>query len=113
MKTKHLVLAVLALMIMPVVTPEAHASAAKAAGASLFLPTTGQAMNGQIGNTKTKLMAVAEVGLVTTTAILWFGLLLDPSLPTMRGARRMPISMRKIRPPLPLWNSRSWMLSGR
>jgi len=70
MKTKQLALAVLALMLMPIVTPQAHASAAKAAGASLFLPTTGQAMNGQIGNTKTKLMAVAEVGLVTTTAIL-------------------------------------------
>jgi|SRR3989338_8095517 len=48
----------------------AYAVGMKEAGASLFLPTTGQAMNGQIGNTKTKFMAVAEVGLVTTTAIL-------------------------------------------
>lgn len=70
MKTKHVTFAVLALMLMPLVTPEAHASAVRASGASLFLPTTGQAMNGQLGNTKTKLMAVAEVGLVTTTAIL-------------------------------------------
>lgn len=67
---KLLALAVMALMMMPAAAPQAHASAAKAAGASLFLPTTGQAMNGQIGSTKTKLMAVAEVGLVTTTAIL-------------------------------------------
>ncbi len=70
MKLKHLALAVIVLMLIPALTPQAHANAAKAAGASLFLPTTGQAMNGQIGNTKTKLMAVAEVGLVTTTAIL-------------------------------------------
>ena len=70
MKTKKIALAVLALMLMPMLASQAHANSARAAGASLFLPTTGQAMNGQIGNTKTKLMAVAEVGLVTTTAIL-------------------------------------------
>jgi len=70
MKFRPISFAVLALMMLPLVSPEAHASAAKAAGASLFLPTTGQAMNGQLGNSKTKFMAVAEVGLVTTTAIL-------------------------------------------
>lgn len=40
------------------------------ATSSLFLPTTGQAMNGQMGSAKTKIMAGLEAGLITTTAIL-------------------------------------------
>jgi len=58
------------LMVLNVCVQPAYAIGAKAAGASLFLPTTGQAMNGQIGATKTKVMAGLEVGLVTGTAIL-------------------------------------------
>jgi len=38
--------------------------------ASFILPTTGQAMNGQLGNAKTKIMGGLEAALVTTTAIL-------------------------------------------
>ncbi len=70
MKNKSLTILIAILMLLPLLTPPAHAMGMREAGASLFLPTTGQAMNGQIGNTKTKIMAVAEVGLVTTTAIL-------------------------------------------
>lgn len=44
----------------------------KEAGASLILPTTGQAMNGQLGNTKTKLMAGIEVAAITTVAVIGF-----------------------------------------
>ncbi|MBI4431120.1 MAG: hypothetical protein HY587_05360 [Candidatus Omnitrophica bacterium] len=40
------------------------------ATASLLLPTTGQAMNGQISSAKTKIMGGLEAGLITTTAIL-------------------------------------------
>ncbi len=70
MKNKWFSAALAAFLFLPVLAPSAHANGMREAGASLFLPTTGQAMNGQIGNTKTKLMAVVEVGLVTTTAIL-------------------------------------------
>ena len=70
MKNKWLSAVAGTLLILPVLISPAYAMGMKEAGASLFLPTTGQAMNGQIGSTKTKIMAVAEVGLVTTTAIL-------------------------------------------
>lgn len=52
-------------------SPLAHAKV-KEAGASLLLPTTGQAMNGQLGNTKTKLMAGVEVAAITTIAVIGF-----------------------------------------
>lgn len=51
-------------------TPQVFATGAKEAGASLFVPTTGQAMNNQLGNTKTKVMAGVEVAAITTVAIL-------------------------------------------
>ena len=70
MKHKVISLAVVALMVLAVSAPSAFAIGAKEAGASLLLPTSGQAMNGQIGNTKTKVMGALEVGLVTGTAIL-------------------------------------------
>ena len=54
------------------------------ATSSLFLPTTGQAMNGQMGSAKTKIMAGLEAGLITTTAILG-GVVGGPAL---RGLRR-------------------------
>ena len=57
-------------MIFAFSTPSVFAVGAKEAGASLLLPTTGQAMNGQIGATKTKIMAGVEVALITTVAIL-------------------------------------------
>ena len=63
-------LMIVALMVVAFLAPSAFAIGAKEAGASLLLPTTGQAMNGQLGNSKTKIMGALEVGLVTGTAIL-------------------------------------------
>lgn len=51
-------------------TAPAFAAGGKEFGASLLLPTTGQAMNGEIGATKTKIMAGIEVAAVTTTILL-------------------------------------------
>lgn len=63
------ILTVLAL-ILSFNTP-AHAKL-KEAGASLLLPTTGQAMNGQLGSGKTKFMAGVEVAAITTIAVIGF-----------------------------------------
>lgn len=57
-------------VIMAFLVPSAFASGAKEFGASLLLPTTGQAMNDQLGNTKTKIMGGIEVAAVTTTIVL-------------------------------------------
>jgi len=70
MKRKVLSVALAILMLFAFQAPSVFAVGAKEAGASLLLPTTGQAMNGQLGSTKTKLMAGLEVGLITTVAIL-------------------------------------------
>lgn len=70
MKSKTVCLIIAVLMLFTLQTPLAFAVGAKEAGASLLLPTTGQAMNGELGNTKTKIMAGLEVGLITGTAIL-------------------------------------------
>ena len=45
-------------------------AAVKQGAASLLLPTTGQAMNGQLTNTKTKVMATVEVASITAISIL-------------------------------------------
>ena len=67
--TSLMVLLVLGALLL--VTPAGYAGEGLgAATASLFLPTTGQAMNGQLGNAKTKFMGGLEAGLITTTAIL-------------------------------------------
>ena len=58
------------LMIFASLTTSAFATGGKAFGASLLLPTTGQAMNGEIGATKTKIMAGIEVAAVTATILL-------------------------------------------
>lgn len=58
------------LMIFAVMTPSVFAEGMKEMGASLLLPTTGQAMNGEIGATKTKIMAGIEVAAITTTILL-------------------------------------------
>jgi hypothetical protein len=61
----------LAFLIIAVsLTPTAFALGGKEFGASLLLPTTGQALNGEIGATKTKIMAGIEVAAVTTTILL-------------------------------------------
>lgn len=67
---KHLSCFVAFLMIFASLSPTAFAVGAKEFGASLLLPTTGQAMNGEIGATKTKIMAGIEVAAVTTTILL-------------------------------------------
>lgn len=48
----------------------AYAIGTREAGASLILPTTGQAMNGELGQAKSKIMAGLEFGLVTTAVLL-------------------------------------------
>ena len=58
------------LMVFALSTTPVFAVGAKEAGASLLLPTTGQAMNNQLGSKKTKLMAGVEVAAITTVAIL-------------------------------------------
>jgi hypothetical protein len=58
------------LMIFAFISAPAFAAGAKEFGASLLLPTTGQAMNGQIGSTKTKIMAGIEVASITTIVLL-------------------------------------------
>lgn len=55
--------------LMTLIAPSAHA-AIKEGAASLFLPTTGQAMNGQLGDGKTKVMGTVEAASIITTAIL-------------------------------------------
>ena len=45
-------------------------AAVKQGAASLLLPTTGQAMNGQIGNGKTKVMGGVEVASIATITVL-------------------------------------------
>lgn len=62
--------------------PSAFAEGLREGSASLFLPTTGQAMNGELGSTKTKIMAgvevasitaIAVIGIATGGAAVWFG----------------------------------------
>lgn len=58
------------LLVFALVTTPVFATGAKELGASLLLPTTGQAMNGEIGATKTKIMAGVEVASITTIILL-------------------------------------------
>ena len=69
MKSKSLSLAVAIVMLFALSVPSAFATGAKEAGASLLLPTTGQAMNGELGSTKSKVMAGVEVAAITTVEI--------------------------------------------
>lgn len=70
MKSKALSLVLAGVMLLGVQAPSAFAIGAREAGASLLLPTTGQAMNGQLSTTKSKVMAGVEVAAITTVAIL-------------------------------------------
>ena len=70
MKHKALSLMLVFLMVFAFTIPSAFAIGAKEAGASLLLPTTGQAMNNEFGTTKSKVMAGVEVAAITTVAIL-------------------------------------------
>jgi len=67
---KKLSILIAFLMIFASLSPAAFAVGGKEFGASLLLPTTGQAMNNEIGATKTKIMAGIEVAAVTTTILL-------------------------------------------
>ncbi|MCM8775048.1 MAG: hypothetical protein NC930_01645 [Candidatus Omnitrophica bacterium] len=70
MKSKWLCIIMALLMTLTAAAPGAYAFGMKEATASFLVPTTGQAMNGQIGNTKTKIMGGVEVAAITTVAIL-------------------------------------------
>lgn len=50
--------------------PSAHAVGARQAGASLLLPSLGQAMNGEFRTTKTKVMIGVEVASITAAVLL-------------------------------------------
>ncbi len=67
-KTASFIIAVLTLL--SVVQASAHAEGAKQGAASFILPTTGQYMNGEFNEGKTKLMAGMEVAAITATVIL-------------------------------------------
>ena len=57
---KTLAIGVAVLMLFSATASSVFAVGAKEAGASLLLPTTGQAMNNQIASSKTKVMAGIE-----------------------------------------------------
>ncbi|MFH0985816.1 MAG: hypothetical protein V1882_09835 [Candidatus Omnitrophota bacterium] len=67
---KHLSYLLAFAMVFASLCPSAFALGGKEFGASLLLPTTGQALNGEIGATKTKIMAGIEVAAVTATILL-------------------------------------------
>lgn len=61
----------LALVLLTSFQPQAvFAQGFREAGASLLLPTTGQALNGEIRSRKTKIMGAIEVASVTTAIVL-------------------------------------------
>ncbi len=70
MKNRMLAFAVIVAMMSAVQSAPAYAAGLKQGTSSLLLPTTGQAQNGQLGNTKTKIMGGVEVAAITTLAIL-------------------------------------------
>ena len=70
-KTTFILSAVLAfLMFFNFSVPSSFALGGKEAMSSLILPTTGQAMNGELGSTKTKVMAGVEAVAVTGVVLL-------------------------------------------
>lgn len=70
MKSKALIILVILLTVFSFSMPTSFAAGGKEAVSSFLLPTTGQAMNGQMSDTKTKIMAGVEVASVATVAIL-------------------------------------------
>lgn len=70
MKSRFLSVVMAAVVLFAANVPSAHAVGAREAGASLLLPATGQAMNGEVGSTKSKVMIGVEVASITTIAIL-------------------------------------------
>ncbi len=70
MKSKGIAVLMVFMIMFAFAAPSGFAIGAKQGTASLLLPTTGQAMNNQLGTTKSKVMAGVEVAGVTTLAIL-------------------------------------------
>ncbi len=62
----------MAFSILVSFAPSAAAEGFKQGTASLLLPTTGQAMNGELGSKKTKLMAGVEVAAITAVTVIGF-----------------------------------------
>ncbi len=67
---KNLSLALIFAILFSLCPYSAYAVGGKEATASFLLPTTGQAMNGELGKTKTKVMGGVEVASIATIAIL-------------------------------------------
>lgn len=67
---KNISLFLAVLMISGLAAGPVYAQGIKEGASSLLLPTTGQALNGQIHETKTKVMAGVEVASITAVAIL-------------------------------------------
>ena len=73
MKIKFLRVIVLTFTAVNLCRPGlAEARGLEEGAASFLLPTTGQAMNGELGATKTKLMAGVEVASITAITVLGF-----------------------------------------
>lgn len=81
MRNHKIISLALALILTGGIFSPSSWAAVKQGAASLLLPTTGQAMNGELGRGKTKLMAAVEVASITAITviglaggnILWFG----------------------------------------
>jgi hypothetical protein len=71
MKNKPVSVLIVFLMLVTL-TPALYAEGFREASASLLLPTTGQAMNGQLSDRKTKIMAGVEVAAITTVTVIGF-----------------------------------------
>lgn len=70
MKNKFLSLMLMAVLAFSFQAPSAYAVGARQAGASLLLPSVGQAMNGELSARKSKVMIGVEVASLTTIALL-------------------------------------------
>ncbi len=76
----------ISILVCPAFSHNAYATGGQEVAASFFLPTTGQAMNGELGNGKTKLMAGVEVASIAAIAVLGIATGGAPELPASVGA---------------------------
>ena len=67
---KYLSVLIAFLIMFSILAPSSFAEGGKEAISSLLLPTTGQAMNGDLGTGKTKLMAGIEVAAITAVTLI-------------------------------------------
>lgn len=70
MKIKFLSFLTAFLFVLSLAVPQAYAAGGKEAAASFFLPTTGQAMNGELGTRKAQAMAGIEFAAITATTLI-------------------------------------------